>query len=591
MISVTKDPIASYRSEIIDGPSRLGSIEVRQVRLPLPLLIDRRLTFEDALPSIDLVPMGEGWSGRKVGIVSDESASGPWEDPIQRYMASQGIERLKGAIEYRRSRILVDGAPIPASVISLMDILGWDTKAMADVLAMARIGAIPPPIYPASAVDGRNLETMFYLGAEIMDTSCAHRDASAGLIYTIDGVEPADRNPQAELYCSCEHCSGCDNDAVSLGRHNVDMMRRRLSVCVNYLKLGRLREHVMGQISGKPDMASLIRRFETGSYPRLLECAHSFRKVGERPVTYRDDIRDPDFQLWGHRMMNEYVPPPMRRILLLLPCSARKPYSASRTHQRIRAQLSGVKGWKDTCQQLVLTSPLGAVPMELEVLYPASYYDIPVTGEWYPEEIERMRNIVLRTIDAGNYKHVVCHHQEGDTIFLEEARSGIISGLPFFLEKESGHLAGRLAELIGGEGSGHDPGSTDIVSLLNFNLASGLPWNSRLSLRSIRDRTLVYLGRTHFAEMRKGGPIPTLEGGRIIWDSGGGRRVTIDDFSPRGTVFAQGIKASDERVRPGDIVLVGTENGYRGVGRALLPGSVMSAGARGPAVSMISHTR
>ncbi|MDG6225575.1 MAG: DUF5591 domain-containing protein [Candidatus Thermoplasmatota archaeon] len=588
---MTEEPQISYRIEIVDGPSRLGSIEMSGERIPLPLLIDINISLEGTIPGVELVALGDGWSEKKLDIVRDRNASGPWEDPIVRYMESQGIGRLKGAIEYKRSRLLIEGVQTPASVISLIGLIGWDTKTIADVLARARMGASHPPLYLSSAVDGRNLETMFYLGAEIMDTSCAHRDASSGLIYTDDGVETAERNPRSDMYCSCDHCSGRDHDAVSLGRHNVDMMRRRLSICVNYLKLGRLREHVMGQISGKPDMASLVRRFESGSYPRLLECAHSFRKADERPVTYRDDIRDPDFQLWAHRMMNEYVPPPMRRVLLLLPCSARKPYSASRTHQRIRAQLARVKHLKEACQQVVLTSPLGAVPMELDVLYPPSYYDIPVTGEWYPEEIERMKNVVLRIIDSGKFTHVVCHHQEGGEIFRDEAGSGRISGLPFLIEKDPAALAGSLSELIGGEGPGHDRGSIDLVSLMNYSLASCLSWDSRSSLRSIRDRTLIYIDRTHFAEMRKGGPVPTLDGGRAIWGSGGGRRVIIDDFSPRGTVFAQGIKGSDEGIRPGDIVLVGTEEEYRGVGRAILPGPVMSAGARGPAVSMISHTR
>ena len=44
----------------------------------------------------------------------------------------------------------------------------------------------------------------------------------------------------------------------------------------------------------------------------------------------------------------------------------------------------------------MVTSPLGLVPRDLEEVWPAGHYDIPVTGDWTRDEINR----VTKMIDA-----------------------------------------------------------------------------------------------------------------------------------------------------------------------------------------------
>jgi predicted RNA-binding protein len=96
------------------------------------------------------------------------------------------------------------------------------------------------------------------------------------------------------------------------------------------------------------------------------------------------------------------------------------------------------------------------------------------------------------------------------------------------------------------------------------------------------------LGREPVFVFKKGGPVPTKLGGGLIWKTdGNGKRVIIDDFKPRGTVFSQGVLGTKGDIRTGDIVLVGSVNSYRGVGRALVPGDIMNMKVRGPAVQMI----
>ena len=45
--------------------------------------------------------------------------------------------------------------------------------------------------------------------------------------------------------------------------------------------------------------------------------------------------------------------------------------------------------------EIILTSPLGIVPRDLEYTYPAAHYDIPVTGDWSEIEKQHLENDLL----------------------------------------------------------------------------------------------------------------------------------------------------------------------------------------------------
>jgi archaeosine synthase len=57
----------------------------------------------------------------------------------------------------------------------------------------------------------------------------------------------------------------------------------------------------------------------------------------------------------------------------------------------------------------MVTSPLGLVPRELEELWPASHYDIPVTGEWDGDELELIHKCVKSLVSNNGYKMLINH--------------------------------------------------------------------------------------------------------------------------------------------------------------------------------------
>jgi archaeosine synthase len=367
---------------------------------------------------------------------------------------------------------------------------------------------------------------------------------------------------------------------------------------MNAMKDGRLREIVMGRMAGNPSWMSALRSIEKDPPSELLDLAPTYRRTEHTFVTYRDDILSTDHTAWRRRIISEYEPIPGRRILLILPCSAKKPYSTSRTHQRIRDRLKGIKKWKGQVQQVVITSPLGAVPMELEDLFPASHYDIPVTGEWYPEELDSTREIIGSIFGKGEYDHVITFHREGGQFFPGEISKYIFKGASYMdihsmadgEDEDPYQLLNRtLGELIEPGGKA-DHEREDLMALIRYSMNADLDDIPDLNVKWTRRGRELRKGKTPIIVFKKGGPVPTAAGGSILWDlpgKNGGKKVIIDDFKPKGTVFSQGILSVEGRVRSGDIVLVGTGSEFRGVGRALVPGDVMITEVPGPAVRII----
>lgn len=76
----------------------------------------------------------------------------------------------------------------------------------------------------------------------------------------------------------------------------------------------------------------------------------------------------------------------------------------------------------------------------------------------------------------------------------------------------------------------------------------------------------------------------SMAGGKRLLDAGC-YRVEIENFRPKGTVFSVGVTGADPEIRAGDDVVMHHKGEIKGVGRAMLPGSEMTAFKRGAAVS------
>jgi len=594
----------SYRLDIIDGPTRCGQLEKGDARVHLPFLLD--LSRGEVLhPSPGNAKVELRFTRNGDG---ENDLSGKVKQRLDRIDAG-GLSPGVGAME-NELFLEVDGSRgrIPLISERLSSMLLDDPRELSRIIMSLREKApAHPPIFIPGAGGSPEMEVLLYLGVEVFDTSRALLDAASGTYYLQNGelnTRELERIGGPSVLCSCSICrTGAEMDPGRLSEHNIGMLRRRLSLAYLKLKEGRLREHVMGLLSGHPEWVSAVRFVEGGTAWDVLPWSRSFRKVGKAAVTYRDDLSNPDFRLFRHRVRTNFTPLEHRKLLLLLPCSARKPYSLSRTHRTIASGLHRLKSWKSVCQRLVVTSPLGAVPMELETSYPAAHYDIPVTGDWFHDEVTMTRDIVSAVLSRGDFDTVVCFHGEGDRFFPEEGESGSMMGSSFInvhieAERKGAKPLDELRHILEREMDGKEtvsPRDNDILEklkLIEFSLGIRLENREKLKIKRAPSGDLLLGNGRKLADLKIGGPVPTLELANMVWNDGEqGRRVIIEDFIPRGTIFNQGIISVSGDIVPGDVVLVGTEDAPKAVGRALVPGSLMRTDLRGGAVRVIAHVR
>ncbi len=606
------DDTWTYRYGVFDGPTRMGALEFDGSRYDLPVVVDNI----NGEAGYRIIPIRDEWKNVRIRINRLEKGR-LLPDPLikaqQHALSSMGAGSLFPPATYTDIQLTghsgIREAPMDILALPHFPIVAADPReALKALIGLRSSDPVHPPLLLPTVPNSSNIEVLMYFGLEIFDTVSFRLDGMRSIYHDVYRSVPYDwisRRGGPDRICDCPACRSLvgeqneKNVQTHIGDHNVGMLVRRLHRAVSALEEGRLRELVMSSLAGSPGWISALRSVEKGSVDTIVGRAPTWRNVEEVQVTYREDLNNPDFRLWEKRIINEYRPPEGRSIVLLLPCSARKPYSTSRTHQRIRDILKPIKGWRKAVHQIVITSPLGAVPMELEDLYPASHYDIPVTGEWFPEEIERTRNVVFSILEKGDHDEVVSFHHEGSIFFPEGITDGKLKGITFIDIHTAAVSEGRSPDDVLVEHLRplveRSPGSgnyelQELLGQIRFSCEMDLSGIVGLNVKWSRRGKELRLGRDVLFVFKKGGPVPTTRGGEIIWNKeGDGKRVLIDDFKPRGTVFSQGVIGTSGNILTGDIVLVGSGDKYKGVGRAMAPSDIMTSGVRGPAVQMI-HT-
>lgn len=151
------------------------------------------------------------------------------------------------------------------------------------------------------------------------------------------------------------------------------------------LKNGNLRDLARIYANSYPPMKALLRIADSKA-----NLINSTPIYGSRFLycTDKTDFTRPEVSRFRKRVRDRYIPPQSHLGILFLPCSAKKPYSKSKSHKLFMHSIRrGLKKKRHFIGEVILTSPLSVVPRDLEYTYPAAHYDIPVTGEW--SEIEK----------------------------------------------------------------------------------------------------------------------------------------------------------------------------------------------------------
>jgi archaeosine synthase len=190
---------------------------------------------------------------------------------------------------------------------------------------------------------------------------------------------------------------------------------------------GTLRTLAEQQSLNSPKLVEHMRFFD-----KLLKESSNVMRIHPLGVNRIDYLsttshQDSSVEQWADFISNEYqVPEKLDNVLVLLPCSARKPYRLSKSHRKFIQALG-----TNACHEVMVTSPLGLVPRDLEDVWPAAFYDIPVTGDWSLDELHRIQSMITKLVSRHNYKAIINHSGmdlQIDGVDVTDTRQGESSG-------------------------------------------------------------------------------------------------------------------------------------------------------------------
>jgi archaeosine synthase len=439
-------------------------------------------------------------------------------------------------------------------------------------------------IYTPGVGNPQHIAILAYCGIDLFDSVPLILNARLENYLTTQGK--LNKNEIEEDFCFCPSCTKGKRDHESILGHNYYTALSELKMVRNAIRKGQLRELVESRIRSDPQMVSVLRIMDLRFY--------SFMEVhfpvtgGPMIAASNDSLFRPEIMRFRERVKSRYKKPPHPKVLLLLPCSAKKPYSFSRTHKAFRKAVSEC-GNKSAVHEVIITSPLGIVPRELELFYPAQQYDIPVTHSWSRDEMSMIGEDLTEFLKTNSYDRIIAH-------------------LPFdymFCGDYIDEFTNTCSE---------SPTSPNSLKKLKEVLSEAVLPYKKLNEKIQKKEALKCFARFQFKKAAEAivtdsdikGRYPnlkifkegkqlgmlvgnrglislTLEGAKILGEQNA-YWVKIDDFTPKGNIFAVGVLNADSDIRVGDDVVVVRNDELVGVGVAQMNPEEMKESQRGEAV-------
>ena len=534
-----------FEIKLHDGMSRIGSYEKNGVKIDVPAVTDVEAMFPDLADK----------KGANIPL-------GAQKDFICQYFESyEGIVQVHPAV-------LTDVETGDCVMVSNWHTTLNNPRNYVNWLISLKQKIPPDTMWyaPASALPS-NVASLIYSGFDLFDFRAVDLKTVQGLFCAVEGEFPADEWMKSEI-CSCAGCMSGD-----LKLHNRFALQQEIALVKQFIKRRQIRELMENRCRNSAHQVSIMRLFDE-SYDFVEPYIPVVRSV-QFMANSAESVKRPEVRRFSDRVIERFIPS-RTDVCVIIPCSARKPYSLSQSHRKFQAAI------QNRAHELIITSPLGIVPRELERIYPAAHYDIPVTGYWDLEEKAFITDVLARYLEKHRFGRVIAH-LDGDTLEIVRdaaARCGI--------EIES--TCSDSDRPVSRNSLNALDAALDGCRKKRPNIIRGtLSWQFGISVDT---RDLVLKGRLMRQKVIKGRMQlfsidpetglfrPTFDGWKLI-DTG--YRVYIDDFVPHGDILAPGVMDADPRIREGDEVFVQGESACA-TGKAIMGASEMLASKRGVAV-------
>ncbi len=420
-------------------------------------------------------------------------------------------------------------------------------------------------IYLQGVLDPYLIPVLVYAGVSFFDDSMLRIESLSGVRYTMFGRE---------------------NTGISNYEANFSFVSGELKTLRTAIINGSLREIIEKfQISSKAlEILRLLDNDAGGDLEKAFPRRTRYIKANSL-----ESLRRPDLQRYRSYISTRYRKPEARKIALLLPCSARKPYSNSKSHRKVIEALGKMR---TGIHEIIVTSPVGLVPRELERTYPAAFYDIPVIGEWYEDEKLMINSMLESYFSRNTYDHIVAFVTP-DLDFIKDHLPAA-SEFVYWEKGQSGsleELRHRIETLLnsGGRDERHVNSRMETyVQIAKYQFGDWI--ESYLSgcrmVRNYNSEMLVKDGKPCLVFNDQLGKFTINKiSGQWLLDNGS-FTVEIDDFKPTANIYSVGVTGVTEDVRAEDEVVLHHEGQVRGVGIAKMSGKAMVDLKKGVAVKV-----
>jgi archaeosine synthase alpha-subunit len=468
-------------------------------------------------------------------------------------------------------------------------------RALADI--RTQLGGYPLLWTPRVALPHR-LSLLAWLGVDLVDTTEGLWLAAQGTYFDAALGSIQATSARTERACTCASCQA--DPPGSLADHTVATFAREMAEVRTAVREGRLRELVEARLTADPSVAEML-RYADRLMATLLEGRTPVVSRAKRNYVLRESRRRPEVTRFLSRIVERYRPPPSKRVLLLVPCSRTKPYRNSRSHRRFARAW---ENWPHTplLHVVSVSSPLGLVPRELEDVYPARHYDIPVTGQWDEDERLAVTRALEVFLARGAYSQVIAHLDPSEYRFLASALPEKLHPRWTVMDEHttSATALHSLQQALHESDLGPAPPSIGPLAAAKEGLESlarvqfgsragemlfapptrleGRPWSQRLTDGRGKDLATWAEDRGLFQLTTEGGS--RILPANALW-------VEVDPgVSLTGDLFTPGVRSADPTIAPGDAVVLVRSGALLGVGEAALSGALMTELPHGMAVKV-----
>ncbi len=480
------------------------------------------------------------------------------------------------------------GAGADAFLLSTAQGIVGHAEAFVDAVVRTR-EALPADV--ALGLSGvatpRNAATLVYAGVDLLDAERAVVEGTRGRYLTREDDRSIEQ--LEELSCPCPACDGglVALDQAAASEHNRRALAAELATVRERVRQGRLRDYVEAQARHQQWLTAVLRRLDDRW--TYLEPRTPVHRRATIAATTDDTLRRVEIRRFADRVTSRYVGR-FDGPLVLVPCSAEKPYGESKSHGRFHDAIQ-YRGHK-----VSMTSPIGVVPQELELTYPAQHYDTAVTGRWSESEIAFVGRVLERYLDRTGYDRIVAHvPEEGYRDVVRRATADRDIAIEFTVEDhptDDDSLA-ALAGALEGEStySKRERQRNSVRAVADYQFGDGAgdaifedirieaPWPKHRVLDPNGDQLAALEPAYGLLALSLAGARRWVESPVDV------RTVEIDAFVPHGSVLAPGITDASPGIRVGDEVVIEGPEAF-GVGRAEMHGAEMVDSSRGIAVDV-----